>query len=365
MSGYEMHYIQEAFDQNWIAPLGPNVDGFEKEMAEYLSEDQIYTVALSSGTAALHLALILSDVKKDDIVICQSFTFAASANPIIYQGAVPVFIDSESDTWNMDPELLEHAIQELIKMNKKPKAVIVVHLYGMPAKLNEISEICSRYGIILIEDAAESLGSRYYGKKTGTFGTFGVLSFNGNKIITTSGGGMMVTNDEELAKKARYLATQAREPFPHYEHITIGYNYRMSNVLAGIGRGQLKVLEQRVQRRRDIFKLYKTFLSDIEEIEFLEEPEGHFSNRWLTTIIIKPNKKKVTPEKIRLTLEEKNIESRPLWKPMHMQPVFKNYSAYEKGISEQLFKQGLCLPSGSNLRDEEVEYISSLIRNLF
>jgi dTDP-4-amino-4,6-dideoxygalactose transaminase len=365
MSGFEKQYIDEAFEQNWIAPLGPNVDGFEKEMAQYLGGDKIYTVALSSGTAAIHLALVLAGVEKDDVVICQSFTFAASANPIIYQGAIPVFVDSEPDTWNMDPNLLEKAMKEMLRQGKKPKAVIVVHLYGMPAKIKEISEICSMYEITLIEDAAESLGSTYQGQKTGTLGDFGILSFNGNKIITTSGGGMLVTKDKRMAEQARYLATQAREPFPYYEHVVIGFNYRMSNVLAGIGRGQLRVIDERVEKRRKNFELYKMFLNEIEEIDFPEEPDGHFSNRWLTTILIQPNKKQVTPEMIRLKLEERNIESRPLWKPMHLQPVFKDYQIFETGVSENLFNHGLCLPSGSNLMEEEIEMISKLIRNLF
>ncbi|RMG34597.1 MAG: aminotransferase class I/II-fold pyridoxal phosphate-dependent enzyme, partial [Methanobacteriota archaeon] len=338
MSGYEMQYIKEAFEQNWIAPLGPNVDGFEKEMTIYLAEEDIYAVALSSGTAAIHLSLILAGVQKDDVVICQSFTFAATANPIIYQGAIPVFIDSETDTWNMDPNLLEDAIKELKRKNKKPKAVVAVDLYGMPARLNEIREVCSKYDLILIEDAAEALGSSYFGKKAGTFGDFGILSFNGNKIITTSGGGMLITHKKEIADKARYLATQAREPFPHYEHVTIGYNYRMSNILAGIGRGQLKVIDQRVTRRREIFNQYQSLLRNIEAIEFPAEPDGFISNRWLTTMIIKPGSSQVTPETIRLELEKYNIESRPLWKPMHLQPVYKNCDSWITGISEQLFR---------------------------
>lgn len=364
MSGFENQFIQEAFDQNWIAPLGPNVDGFEREMAEYLGSKDIHTVALSSGTAAIHLALILAGVQKDDVVICQSFTFAATANPIIYQGATPIFIDSEPQTWNMDPNLLEDAIRSIMQKNRKPKAVIAVDLYGMPAKFNEIREICERYEITLIEDAAEALGSNYFGAKAGTLGDFGILSFNGNKIITTSGGGMLITHDRAMAEKARYLATQAREPFPHYEHTTIGYNYRMSNVLAGIGRGQLKVIDQRVEKRRSNFQLYQHLLSDLSFVHFPAEMDGFRSNRWLTTVIIGPNEKNIDPATIRVELEKHNIESRPLWKPMHLQPVFRDASSFVNGISEDLFNKGLCLPSGSSLTEEEIENICAIIKNL-
>jgi len=366
MGGKEKDFVDEAFAENWIAPLGPNVDGFENDIAAYLNDD-VYVAALSSGTAAIHLALILLGVQKGDEVICQSMTFSASANPIIYQGAVPVFIDSENETWNLNPGFLEEAIKDRIKKGKKPKAVIPVHLYGMPCKLNEILKIANEYEIPVIEDAAEALGSLYFGRKAGTFGDVSCLSFNGNKIITTSGGGAIVSKNKELINSARFLATQARDKAPHYQHSQIGYNYRMSNICAGIGRGQMVVLDERVKKRREIFQQYKNLLNDISGISFQNENDGFFSNRWLTTILLNsaltPNA--INNDKIRISLEAGNIESRPLWKPMHLQPVFKDSPYYGNGISDKLFKEGLCLPSGSNLTKEEFNRISDIILNLF
>src|SRR5690554_3418092 len=357
----EFEYVTEAFATNWIAPLGPHVDGFEKDLEEQLSHG-VHVAALSAGTAALHLALILLEIKAGDEVICQSMTFSASANPIAYQGATPIFIDSEEDTWNMDPELLRKAIQERSAQDKKPKAIIVVHLYGMPAKMKEIEAIAQEYDIPVVEDAAEALGASLEGRAMGTFGTMAILSFNGNKIITTSGGGALVSADEELVKKARFLATQARDAAPHYQHSQIGYNYRMSNVCAAIGRGQMAVLADRVAQRRSNFEFYKNAFKDIPEISFLEEPEGYYSNRWLTTILVKG---RVSREQIRLSLEEDNIESRPLWKPMHMQPVFADAPAYTNGVSEKLFEDGLCLPSGSNLSQADLERVVKKMKSLF
>ncbi|MCD4794175.1 MAG: aminotransferase class I/II-fold pyridoxal phosphate-dependent enzyme [Bacteroidales bacterium] len=360
MSGNEIKYINDAFENNWIAPLGPNVDGFEKDLQNYLNID--YAAALSSGTAALHLALILLDVKRDDEVIVSSFTFSASVNPIIYQSAKPIFIDSEKDTWNMDPQLLEDAIKSRINKGKKPKAIIVVHLYGMPAKMDEILNIANKYDIPVIEDAAESLGSKYKGKATGTLSMFGIFSFNGNKIITTSGGGALVSNNKELTEKARFLATQARDEAPHYQHSQIGYNYRMSNIAAGIGRGQMHVLNSRVEKRREINNRYKDALSEREGIEFLNELNAdYYSNFWLTTIIIDKEKIGKNKKDILNTLNANNIESRPVWKPMHLQPVFKNYLSFTNGVSESLFNTGLCLPSGSNLEQKDQDKIIKLI----
>ena len=356
MGGEELKYVHEAFDTNWISPVGPNIDAFEKELAD---ANQIeHCAALSSGTAAIHLALIILGVKQGDEVLCQSFTFSGSCNPIVYVGASPVFIDSESDTWNMNPGLLEEAIQSRIKKGKKPKAIIAVHLYGMPAKMKEIMMIARSYEIPVIEDAAESLGSSYFGQKTGTLGDIGIYSFNGNKIITTSGGGALVSKNAEWVQKARFLATQAREPAPHYQHREIGYNYRLSNICAGIGRGQLKVLDERVRQRRANFEFYRNELGKLDGISFLPEPQGHFSNRWLTTILIDPAKNQgVTREDIRVALDLENIDSRPLWKPMHLQPVFSNCSFYGNGVSERLFELGLCLPSGSNLSVAELAQV--------
>ena len=355
MGGNEMKFIQEAYDTNWVAPLGPNVNEFEKELAKYLNVMGV--AVLSSGTAAIHLALIILGIKQGDEVICSSFTFSASANPIMYQSATPVFIDSETDTWNMDPELLETAIKDRIKKGQKPKAIILVHLYGMPARTNEILEISKRYEIPIIEDAAEALGSKYYNASCGTFGLMGILSFNGNKIITTSGGGALVSNNLEYIERAKFLATQARDKAPHYQHSVVGYNYRMSNIVAGIGRGQLEVIENRILARRENNRFYRRLLSDSDFISFQNEPEGHYSNYWLTTIIVEDNNYGVTSEKLRLLMELENIETRPFWKPMHLQPVFKGYPAYLNGVSERLFNHGLCLPSGSNLSVEEKDRI--------
>ena len=353
MGGSEQHFVNEAFDTNWVAPLGPNVDGFETAIQAYLGNDCEVAV-LSSGTAAIHLALQLLGVSKDDEVLCQSFTFSASANPILYLGAIPVFIDSESDTWNMSPELLEIAIKDRIAKHKKPKAIIAVHLYGMPYKAQAINAIAKKYDIPVVEDSAEALGSTYFGQACGTLADIGILSFNGNKIITTSGGGALVTHDKALKNKAVFLSTQARDNAPHYEHSSVGYNYRMSNVLAGIGRGQMEVLDERVAARRRNFNFYKEHLSNYPSISFLEEPEGCFSNRWLTCMTTDSYKSR---EAIRLTLLEDAIESRPLWKPMHMQPIFKDCLHFTDGTAEALFEKGLCLPSGSNLNHEDLERV--------
>ena len=351
MGGKEQDFVNEAFATNWIAPLGPNVDGFEKDLETYLGHGS-HVAALSSGTAALHLALIILGVQAGDEVICQSLTFSASANPIVYQGATPVFVDSEPNTWNISPEFLEEAIRTRIMKGKKPKAVICVHLYGMPAKMDQVVEICNRYEIPLIEDAAEALGSTYKGQPLGTFGAMSILSFNGNKIITTSGGGALVSPTDAFIQKARFLATQARDQAPHYQHSQIGYNYRMSNIAAGIGRGQMQVLPLRVQKRRAIFEFYRNALAGVEAIRFVPEPGNEFySNRWLTAVLVNGD---ITREDIRLALEKENIEARPLWKPMHRQPVFSGAPYFGNGTSDQLFEHGLCLPSGSNLTDEEL-----------
>src|SRR5665647_896267 len=362
MGGKEQEYVKEAFDTNWVAPLGPNVNGFESDIAQYL-DDSVHVAALSSGTAAIHLALILLGVQPGDEVICQSMTFSASANPIAYLGAKPIFIDSESETWNMDPVFLEQAIMDRIQKNKKPKAIIVVHLYGMPAKMEEIAAIAKKYEIPLIEDAAEALGSSINGVKCGTFGDIGILSFNGNKIITTSGGGALVAKNLEWVKKATFLSTQARDEAPHYQHSQIGYNYRMSNICAGIGRGQMEVLDQRVAQRRNNFSFYKKELSVLEGFSFTNEPTGYFSNRWLTTVLIDPAKSKngITREQIRLALEKENIECRPLWKPMHLQPVFSEALYFGEKVAENLFDIGLCLPSGSNLTPENLQTVTDNI----
>lgn len=364
MGEMEQVYVKNAFETNWIAPLGPHVDGFEKELQQFTKAE--YAATLNSGTSALHLALILLDVQQGDEVICQSFTFSASANPIVYQGATPIFVDSEPDTWNMCPKHLAVAIEDRIQKGKKPKVIIPVHLYGMPAKMNEILAIASKYDIPVVEDAAEALGSTYLGKNCGNLGKLGVLSFNGNKIITTSGGGALLGNDNGLITKARFLATQARDQAPHYQHSEIGYNYRMSNVLAAIGRGQLEVLPNRVTQRRNNHAFYFEHLSHITGISFLSEPEGFFSNRWLTCILIDPSKTGgITREDIRLKLESDNIESRPLWKPMHMQPVFEKYPYYGDKVAEQLFENGLCIPSGSNLTEEDLFRTVNIIKGMF
>lgn len=364
MGGGELDFIHEAFATNWIGSLGPHVTAFEQELAVYTGSKAVSCV--SSGTAAIHLALILSGVSVGDEVLCSSFTFAASANPIVYQGATPVFVDSEPTTWNIDPDLLEKAIKDRLAKGKKPKALILVHLYGMPARLDRIMDICNQYGITLIEDAAEALGSKFKGRQLGTFGRMGVISFNGNKIITTSSGGALLANDPELCQKATFLATQARDNFPYYHHTHIGYNYRMSNILAGIGRGQLRVLDQRVEARRKIFFAYKNFFSSISGVTLLEEPDSnYFSNHWLTTIVLDPGQIRVTPDDLRLALEKENIESRPLWKPMHLQPVFRDCPAYVNGVSEYLFEHGLCLPSSSTLSDEDLARVTHCIQQVF
>lgn len=363
MGGEEQEFVKEAFGSNWIAPLGPNVDGFEQDLIDYTGAG--HAAVLTSGTAAIHLALVLLGVEPDDEVVCSSFTFAASANPIRYQRATPIFVDSEEKTWNMDPRLLKEAVQDRINKGKKPAAIILVHLYGMPARMQEILDIARTHEIPVIEDAAEGLGSRYRGKPVGTLGTLGTLSFNGNKIITTSGGGALISDRKDLIERARFLSTQARDPAPHYQHSHIGYNYRMSNIVAGIGRGQMRVLETRIKQRRANFEYYRSKLSAIEGISFLEEPEEMFSNRWLTTITVDPQKTNgIAREDIRLALEAENIEARPLWKPMHLQPVFKAFPFYGNGTSEKLFENGLCLPSGSNLTTVQLDRISRTIIQL-
>ncbi len=363
MSGRELPYVQEAFTGNWIAPLGPNVDAFERELCAVTGA--AHTAALSSGTAALHLALVMLDVGPGDIVLCQTFTFSASANPILYQGATPVFIDSEADTWNLCPEALEEALRYYATRGKRPKAVIGVHLYGMPAKMEEILAICACYGVPFVEDAAEALGATYRGQGAGTFGRISVLSFNGNKIITTSGGGALLSAEESLVKKARFLATQARDTAPHYEHSQIGYNYRMSNVCAGIGRGQLEVLAERVAQRRANFEYYQQELSGLPGLAFQPEAAGSFSNRWLTGILIDPTQAHgISREAVRLALEKENIEARPLWKPMHLQPVFAGAPYFGESVAAELFANGLCLPSGSNLSPEDLARVTTAIRQV-
>ena len=366
MGGSEFDFVKEAFDTNWIAPLGPNVDGFEQDIASFLGNG-VQAAALSSGTAALHLALILLGVKQGDEVLCQSMTFSASANPIVYQGATPVFVDSEAQTWNMSPEFLETAIQDRIKNGVKPKAIVVVHLYGMPADMDRIMAVADRYQIPVIEDAAEALGSTYKGRRVGTFGAMSILSFNGNKIITTSGGGALVSSNGEWIRQARFLATQARDAAPHYQHSHIGYNYRMSNVCAGIGRGQMEVLPLRVEQRRRNYALYSSAFEAFAEAQMQEEPTGdYFSNRWLTAFLINDSRDTgISRETVRLTLEKSNIESRPLWKPMHLQPVFADAPFYGDGTSERIFEQGLCLPSGSNLSEADVRKVISIVQSVF
>lgn len=401
MGGTELGYVHEAFDTNWIAPLGANVNGFEEDLQNYTGRK--HAAVVTSGTAAIHLGLILCGVKPGDEVICQSFTFAATANPIRYQGAEPVFIDSEPDTWNMDPDLLEKAILDRINqtpssnespgsknrriaesdtVSKLPKAIVVVHLYGMPAKMDRIMEIAKKYKIPVIEDSAEALGSSINTRKCGSFGKLSVLSFNGNKIITTSGGGALLSDDEELIQKARFLATQARDDAPHYQHSELGYNYRMSNIVAGIGRGQMQVLDKRVAARRANHEYYFEALngewmnwrggkwvdsgtSKKSGIYFLKEPDGYFSNRWLTTVLVNPEETGgVTREDIRLALEKENIECRPLWKPMHLQPYYENFLYYGNGVSEMLFEFGLCLPSGSNLSSSDRGRVVAAIQKM-
>lgn len=377
MGGDELDYIHDAFKKNWIAPLGGNVDGFENDLQDYTGQKN--AAALISGTAAIHLALILCDIKPGDEVICQSLTFAATANPIRYQGATPVFVDSEAETWNMDPDVLEKAILDRIEHKRKPKAIIVVHLYGMPARINAILKIAQKYDIPVIEDAAEALGSSVKGQKCGSFGKLSALSFNGNKIITTSGGGALLGSRQDLIAKARFLATQARDQAAHYQHSELGYNYRMSNIVAGIGRGQIKVLDKHIAKRRSNHNYYFERLNgnwlqtntnhkkyepgfsskrSANGIYFLKEPKGYYSNRWLTTVLVNPEQTGgITREDIRLKLEEENIECRPLWKPMHLQPLYKGAPYYGNGLSDKLFQQGLCLPSGSNLTEDDLSRI--------
>ncbi|HNM08069.1 MAG TPA: aminotransferase class I/II-fold pyridoxal phosphate-dependent enzyme [Chitinophagales bacterium] len=361
MSGEEQRFVNDAFDSNWIAPLGAHVDGFEQELSAFTGSNDC--AALSSGTAALHLALIMLSVGKGDIVICPTLTFSASANPIIYQGATPVFVDCDATSWNMDPNLCESAIKELIAKGKKPKAIILVHLYGMPSDMDAFIRISHQYDIPLIEDAAESLGATYRNQHTGTFGEFGILSFNGNKVITTSGGGALLCKTKEQANYARFLATQARDNAPHYQHSVIGYNYRLSNICAAIGRGQMTVLSERVQRRREIFHYYYNNLKDTEGISFSAEMEQMKSSRWLTTILINPDQTGTDREQIRLLLGASGIESRPIWKPMHLQPVFNDATTYNQGVAENIFQYGLCLPSGSSLTTAQQQEIIDLIRS--
>lgn len=362
MGANEEVYVKNAFETNWIAPLGPYVDGFEKALANFNRVKSV--AALSSGTAAIHLALVILGVKPGDEVICQSFTFSASANPILYQGAIPVFVDSEPDTWNMSPYFLKMAIEDGIARGKKPKAIIPVHLYGMPANMQQILAIAVNYGIPVVEDAAEALGSAINGKPCGSFGDIGILSFNGNKIITTSSGGALLSDDDEIVKKARFLSTQARDNAPHYQHSSVGYNYRMSNVCAAIGQGQMEVLPDRVKHRRNNYRQYYHSLAGMPGISFLKEPDGFFSNRWLTTILVEQNEFGFSREDIRIALERLNIESRPLWKPMHLQPVFAGTRFFGSNVSEQLFDKGLCLPSGSNLSTEDIDKVINVVMQL-
>lgn len=369
MSGKEEEFIHEAFLTNWVVPLGPNVDGFENDLATWLGEKSaspLHVVALSSGTAAIHLALVMLGVGPGDEVICQSFTFAASANPIVYQGATPVFVDSEPGTWNMDPELLRQAIDDRLRITGKlPKAIIPVHLYGTPARMDEINSVASAYGIPVVEDAAEALGSEYNGSYCGTFGTYGALSFNGNKMITTSGGGALICPDEESARRVKFYATQARENFPYYQHEQIGYNYRLSNISAGIGRGQMYVLDEHIARRRVIHELYVEKLKNTPGITVMQ-PRSNVDlhpNYWLSTVLVNPEEAGFTYQDLSARLAEADIESRPLWKPMHLQPVFAKSPAYVNGVSEALFAQGLCLPSGPMVTDEDVDRIVEIIKN--
>lgn len=365
MGGNEQKYIQEAFDTNWIAPLGANVDGFEHELAEYVGIKA--ASATSSGTGAIHLALDLLGVKAGDTVFCSTLTFIASANPILYLGAKPVFIDSEPTTWNMSPKALAKALEEAAAKGNLPKAVIVVNLYGQSARMYEIMKLCNQYDVPFIEDAAESLGSSYKGKKSGTFGHFGIYSFNGNKIITTSGGGMLVSNNEELIARSRFLATQARDAAKHYQHSVVGYNYRMSNIVAGIGRGQLEILDERVAQKRAIFDRYAAAFNEIDGIDMMPELDGTFSNRWLSTMTLDPEKINIAPYDLIDYLDKANIESRPVWKPLHMQPLFgdcKFYShAVDEVVSERLFATGICLPSDSKMSIEEQQQVIKIIKN--
>jgi len=364
---YEQKFVQEAFTSNWVAPLGPNVDSFEKEVAEYINVKA--TVALSSGTAAIHLALVLLDVKAGDIVFASSFTFVATVNPILYQGATPVFIDSDKDSWNMSAKALKRALKDAEAKNKLPKAVIIVNLYGQSANYEELCKLCEAYNVPIIEDAAESLGAMYNNKSSGTFGKLGVFSFNGNKIITTSGGGMLVSDDVELINRAKFLATQARDQAPHYEHSVVGYNYRMSNVLAGIGRGQLKVLDERIAARKRVFEQYKKAFETYKYIEMMPEVKGGTSTHWLSAMLINLKSPSLMPEAIITQLRKYNIEARKTWKPMHRQPLFSGVGYYphetDLSISDLLFEQGLCLPSGSNLSKRDVDRVIYCLADIF
>lgn len=370
MGGAEQDFVREAFDTNWVVPLGPNVDGFEHDLSEWLSthaDREVHAVALSSGTAAIHLALVMLGVGRGDEVICQSFTFAASANPICYQGAIPIFVDSEPDTWNMDPVLLEQAICDRMEQTgRKPKAIVPVHLYGTPARMNEICGIAARYGIPVVEDAAEAMGSVYDGRYCGTFGQYGVFSFNGNKMITTSGGGALLCRTEEEARRVKFYATQAREPYPWYQHEQIGYNYRLSNVSAGIGRGQMRVLDQHIARRRSIHRLYVEQLAGLPGITVVEPKSStpFLPNYWLTTIKVDNEEADFSAACLSRHLDEADIETRPLWKPLHLQPVFSSCPAYVSGVSEAQFNCGLCLPSGPMVTDEDVMRVVDEIRNV-
>ena len=364
MGGHEQDFIQEAFDTNWVVPLGPNVNGFEKDLETYLGDDK-HVVALSAGTAALHLGLVLLGIQPGDEVLCQSFTFAASANPILYLGAKPVFVDSQRSTWNMCPRQLERAILDRKEVTGVyPKAIIPVHLYGMPASMDEINAVATKYGIPVLEDAAEALGSTYKGRECGTLGQLAALSFNGNKIITTSGGGALVCSTEEEKKRTMFFATQARDNAPHYQHSHIGYNYRLSNICAGIGRGQMMVLDEHIERRKHNHALYTELLKDAPGIEVMQNPSEDFdSNFWLSCILVDPALAGQTREEMRLRLADEQIESRPLWKPMHMQPVFADVPAYTNGVSEAYFENGLCLPSGSLLTDEDIQRVVEVLLN--
>jgi dTDP-4-amino-4,6-dideoxygalactose transaminase len=362
MTGKEIEYIKEAFDSNWVAPLGPQVDAFEREFAEYVGSE--HAVALASGTAAIHLALKLAGVGRDDAVMVSSLTFVASVNPIRYLDAEPVFIDSERQSWNLDPDLVEEALKDAARRNRLPKAILPVHLYGQTCDLARIMALCEEYGVVLIEDAAEALGGSFHGRAPGTFGKCGIFSFNGNKIITTSGGGMMVTDDGDLAQHTRKLATQARESRPYYEHVEIGYNYRLSNLLAGVGRAQLEVIEDRVAARRRNFDLYKAALEDVPGITFQPEAEWAQHTRWLICIQVDAEAFGATADDIRLALEAQNIESRPLWKPMHLQPVFEHHPSWGGDVCKELFDQGLCLPSGSSLTEPQLNRVVEVIRTM-
>lgn len=361
----ERAYVNEAFDTNWIAPVGPHIQRFEESLVRYCGVQHV--AALSSGTAAIHLGLKLLGVGKGDYVLCQSFTFCGSANPILYLGATPVFIDSEWETWNMDPALVEQAI---LKLPKRPKCIIPVHLYGMPAQMDKINEIAGKYEIPVLEDAAEALGSRYLSKPCGSLGTLSAISFNGNKIITTSGGGALMGDNKSMVEKAKFLATQARDLAPHYQHSELGYNYRLSNVSAAIGIGQMEVIDQRVQKRRDNFEKYKAYFEGLNkegyQIRFQPELKDSYSNRWLTCVLIDPDVNRgISTEKVRIALEGENIESRPLWKPMHLQPLYKEYNFVGGSVSDQLFKQGICIPSGSNLSTEHFDRIFEVLDRIF